>query len=69
MTTIRQLIQSLNQNENLDEPILYEYYTKSHFEHTGVTDEVWAKIASEYDEILINEDSFATINALLKEAK
>ena len=69
MTTIRQLIQSLNQNENLDEPILYEYYTKSHFEHTRVTDEVWAKIASEYDEILINEDSFATINALLKEAK
>ena len=69
MTTVRELVNQLMKCKDLDEPVLYEYYLREHFENTGVSNEVWAKIASENDEILVNEDNFSFLHEAIKATK
>jgi len=67
MTTVRQLIESLKK-ENLDEPVVYEYYLKDHFQHIKVSDKVWAEIAEAHDSILTNDSAYDEIEEALKQA-
>jgi hypothetical protein len=67
MTTVRQLIESLKK-ENLDEPVVYEYYLKDHFQHLKVSDKVWAEIAEEHDSILTNDSAYDEIEEAIKQA-
>ena len=60
MTTIRQLIDQLN-NHDLDQTIVYQYFTIDHFEHTGVVSETWEKVAQQNDDILTNSDAYSVI--------
>lgn len=69
MTTVRELIDQLMKCKNLDEPVLYEYYLREHFENTGVSSEAWAKIASENDEILVDENNFCLLYEAIKATK
>ena len=69
MTTVRELVNQLMKCKDLDEPVLYEYYLREHFENTGVSSEMWAKIASENDEILVNEDNFSFLHEAIKATK
>jgi len=69
MTTVRELVNQLMKCKYLDEPVLYEYYLREHFENTGVSSEAWAKIASENDEILVNEDNFSFLHEAIKATK
>lgn len=67
MTTVRQLIESLKK-ENLDEPVVYEYYLKDNFGHIEVSDKVWAEIAEAHDSILTNDSAWDEIEEALKQA-
>lgn len=67
MTTVRQLIESLKK-ENLDEPVIYEYYLKDHFEHIKVSDKAWAEIVEAHDSILTNDSAYDEIEEALKQA-
>jgi len=69
MTTVRQLIKYLNGYQNLDEPIIFEYYTKDHFSDLGVSDELWAKIVEERGEILVDDINFETLRQYIKANK
>lgn len=45
-TTVRELIEHLFKVEDLDEPILYQYYLAEHFDlESG--DKVWEQVATE----------------------
>ncbi len=68
MVTIRQLIESLMQCEDLDELVVFEYYTKDHFEHTGVSNEVWAEVAEAHDGILTDDDKYSVVEHAITEA-
>jgi len=50
-TTVRQLIDQLFKVEDLDEPILYQYYLAEHF---GLDSEsnVWAQVVEEYGSLI-----------------
>lgn len=67
MTTVRQLIESLKK-ENLDEPVVYEYYLKDHFQHIKVSDKAWAEITEAHDSILTNDSAYDEIEEALKQA-
>lgn len=67
MTTVRQLIESLKE-ENLDESVVYEYYLKDHFLNIKVSDKAWAEIAKTHDSILVNESAYYQIEKALKQA-
>lgn len=69
MTTVRQLIDSLMMCEDLDSPVIYEYYLKDHFEHTGVDDEQWAEVVDQLDNILTNDDSYSMVVNAIKGAQ
>lgn len=66
MTTVRQLIENLMKTENLDGEVIYEYYTIEHFEQTGVSSEVWAKVASDHDSILTDDDKYSEIERAIE---
>lgn len=68
MTTVRQLIENLMKCENLDGEVVYEYYTIEHFEHTGVNNETWAKIAADHDSILTDDDKYSEIEQAIASA-
>ncbi len=61
MTTIRELINTLMTSEDLDEPVLFQYYTSEHFVHTGLDKEVWAQVVAEQETILIDDDNYSII--------
>jgi len=69
MTTIRQLIKYLNEYQNLDEPIIFEYYTKNDFSDLGVSDELWAEVVREWGEILVDDTNFETLRQYIKANK
>ena len=50
-TTVRQIIDQLFKVEDLDEPILYQYYLAEHF---GLDSEskVWAQVVEEYGSLI-----------------
>lgn len=51
MTTVRELIEHLFKVEDLDEPVLYQYYLAEHF---GLDSEskVWAQVVEEYSSLI-----------------
>ena len=55
-TTVRQLIEHLFKVEDLDEPVLYQYYLAEHF---GLDSEskVWAQVVEEYGSLIPGTDS------------
>lgn len=57
MTTVRQLIDSLLEVEDLDQRVLYQYYVKDHFDGE-IPDEVWEKVAARLD-CVVPDDSEA----------
>jgi hypothetical protein len=69
MTTIRQLIAHLSECQNLDEPVIFEYYTKDHFSDLDVSDELWSKLVKEWGEILVDDTNFETLRQYITEQK
>ena len=63
MTTIRELINTLMTSEDLDEPVLFQYYTSEHFIHTGLDKEVWTQVVAEHETILIDDDNYSVIES------
>lgn len=55
-TTVRQLIEHLFKVEDLDEPILYQYYLAEHFELESDSD-VWSRVVKELDGLIPGTDS------------
>ena len=47
--TVRELIDNLMKVEDLDSPVIYQYYIGEHFE---VSDKVFAEVASEYESVI-----------------
>jgi len=48
-TTIRELIDNLFKAEDLDAPVIYQYYLAEHFE---TSEEVFAKVAGEFNSLI-----------------
>lgn len=82
MTTVRQLIDHLFKVEDLDQPVVYEYYLKEHFHITrqhdfakdtafiglvDISDKAWAEVAEAHDNILVNDSAYTEIEQALKE--
>ena len=66
MTTVRQLINLLFEVEDLDQPVLFQYYVKDHFDGE-IPDEVWNKAAARLDCVVPDdEEAYNTINDELK---
>lgn len=55
-TTVRQLIEHLFKVEDLDEPVLYQYYLAEHFELESGSD-VWTQVVKELDGLIPGTDS------------
>jgi hypothetical protein len=47
--TVRELIDNLMKVEDLDSPVIYQYYIGEHFE---VSDKVFAEVANEYESVI-----------------
>lgn len=66
MTTVRQLIDQLLEVEDLDQPVLFQYYVKEHFDGE-IPDEVWSKAAARLDCVVPDdEEAYNTICDELK---
>ena len=83
MTTVRELIDHLFKVEDLDQPVVYEYYLKEHFNITrrhdfakdtafiglvDISDKVWAEVVEAHDNILVNDSAYSEIAEALKQA-
>jgi len=55
-TTVRQLIEHLFKVEDLDEPVLYQYYLAEHF-GLDSGNEVWGQVVKELDGLIPGTDS------------
>ena len=55
-TTVRQLIEHLFKVEDLDEPVLYQYYLAEHFDLDS-GNEVWGQVVEEFDSLIPGTDS------------
>ena len=60
-TTIGELIEHLK-GEDLSAPIIYQYYLAEHFE---ISEEVFAKVAEDFDSLIPCSDSYEVINAVV----
>jgi hypothetical protein len=58
-TTIGELIESLKEQENLDAPVIYQYYLAEHFD---TSEEVFSKVASEFESLIPCSDAYGTIS-------
>ena len=47
--TVRELVDNLLKVEDLDSPVIYQYYLGEHFD---VSDETFAKVASEFESLI-----------------
>jgi len=67
MTTIRQLIKSLSDEQDLDQPVIYQYYLAEHFE----TDtETFSKVAETFNSLIPNlTDGYETISSEIADAE
>ena len=63
-TTVRQLIEHLFKVEDLDEPVLYQYYLAEHF---GLDSEskVWAQVVEEYGSLIPGTDSCSELISVI----
>jgi hypothetical protein len=66
MTTVKQLIEQLQEIENQDQPVIFQYYTKENFEYgddeTVVSDEVFEKAVEWARRVDVWEDAYAYLN-------
>ena len=57
-TTIGELIEHLK-GEDLEAPIIYQYYLAEHFE---ISEEVFTEVARDFDSLIPCSDSYEVIN-------
>ena len=57
-TTVGELIEHLK-GEDLEAPIIYQYYLAEHFE---VSEEVFAEVARDFDSLIPCSDSYEVIS-------
>lgn len=66
MSTVKQLIEQLQEIEDQDQPIIFQYYTKENFEYgddeTVVSDEVFEEAVEWAERADIWEDSYSYLN-------
>jgi hypothetical protein len=66
MTTVKQLIEQLQEIENQDQPVIFQYYTKENFEYgddeTVVSDEVFEEAVEWARRVDVWEDAYAYLN-------
>ena len=73
MTTVQQLIEQLEQIEDKNQPIIWQYYTAEHFcfdldgPQTMATKEEFARVAEKMDSFTIWEDTAQEVNDLVFE--
>lgn len=71
MTTVRELIEQLEEIENKDQPVIWQYYLAEHFEfnldtgNTSPTLEEFEKVAEKTNAWTIWEDTAQDINDLI----
>lgn len=70
-TSVKQLIAYLQEIEDQDQPVIYQYYTREHFEYgdedTVVSDEAFLNAVERVDRIDAWEDSRSLINDVVWE--
>lgn len=67
MKTIRQLISSLMSEQDLDQPVIYQYYVAEHFD-TDI--ESFEKVAEIFDSLIPNlTDSYETISSTVADVE
>lgn len=64
-TTIGELIEHLK-GEDLEAPIIYQYYLAEHFE---ISEEVFAEVARDFDSLIPCSDSYEVINGEINSKK
>ena len=57
--TVGELIERLKGQEDLEAPIIYQYYLAEHFE---VSEEVFAEVARDFDSLIPCSDSYEVIS-------
>jgi len=62
-TTIGELIESLKEQENLDAPVIYQYYLAEHFD---VSEEVFADVASDFESLIPCSEAYGIISNATK---
>lgn len=67
MKTIRQLISSLMNEQDLDQPVIYQYYLAEHF---GTDTETFDKVAETFNSLIPNlTDSYETISSTVADTE
>ena len=67
MKTIRQLISSLMNEQDLDQPVIYQYYLAEHF---GTDIETFDKVAETFNSLIPNlTDSYETISSTVADTE
>lgn len=64
--TVNELIDNLKRADNLDAPIIYQYYLAEHF---NVSEEVFAEVARDFDSLVPCEDSYWIISKEIESKK
>jgi len=66
MTTVKQLIEQLQEIEDQDQPLIFQYYTKEDFEYgddeTVVSDEVFEEAVEWAERVNVWEDAYDYLN-------
>lgn len=65
MATIKQLIEQLQQVEDQDQLVVFQYYTKEDFEYgdeTEISDKVFEEAIDWAEKVNVWEDAFAYLN-------
>ena len=66
MATVKQLIEQLQEIEDQDQPIIFQYYTKENFEYgddeTVVSNEVFEEAVDWAEKADVWEDAYAYLN-------
>lgn len=65
-TTVRGLIENLMREEDLDSPVIYQYYIGEHFD---VSDKTFGEVAKTFDSVIpCLTDAYDTISQAVAEA-
>lgn len=57
--TVSELIDNLKRADNLDAPIIYQYYLAEHF---NISEEVFGQVAGDFDSLIPCSDSYEVIS-------
>jgi hypothetical protein len=58
-TTVGRLIEYLKEQENLDAPVIYQYYLAEHFD---TSEEVFTEVAREFESLIPCSDAYESIS-------